>query len=182
MWHALLGDLRRTSISVVEPACGSANDYRFLHRFGIAALLDYVGFDLCVKNVANAAAMFPEIRFEVDNVLRINAPSDAFDYCIVHDLFEHLSPAALEAGIAEVCRVTRRGICVGFFNMSDDPDHVVQRVHDYHRSRLSAGRVEAAFSRYGCAVDVIHIHTFLRQRFGFDQTHNRHAYSLFARF
>src|SRR6266702_7644186 len=32
------------SLSVLEPACGSANDYRFLHACGIAQLVDYAGF------------------------------------------------------------------------------------------------------------------------------------------
>jgi SAM-dependent methyltransferase len=182
VWRRLLGGLRPTGLSVLEPACGSANDYRFLHRFGIAGLIDYVGFDLCEKNIANAAAMFPQTRFEVGNVLRIDAPTKAFDYCIVHDLFEHLSPAALGAGIAEICRVTRRGICVGFFNMSDASEHVVRKIYDYHRNRLSAALVQAAFRRHGCDVEMIPIHSFLQRRFGFGDTHNRHAYTFFVRF
>ncbi len=47
------------SLSVLEPACGSANDYRFLDAYGLARLVDYTGFDLCAKNIENARALFP---------------------------------------------------------------------------------------------------------------------------
>jgi len=181
-WADLLSGVPAAGVSVVEPACGSANDYRFLHAFGLADRIDYLGFDLCEKNVANAIAMFPETRFEPGNVLSIRAPADAFDYCIIHDLFEHLSPAGLEVAIREVCRVTRKGICAGFFNMSDEPEHVVRRVRDYHRSRLSAPRIKAAFACHAATVEIMHIHTLLRGRFDFDGTHNRNAYTLFVRF
>jgi len=49
------GDARAT-VSVLEPACGSANDYRFLHAYGLARLVSYTGFDLCAKNIENACA------------------------------------------------------------------------------------------------------------------------------
>jgi len=182
VWADALSGTPAAGVSVVEPACGSANDYRFLHAFGIAERVDYLGFDLCEKNVANALAMFPDARFEHGNTLCIRAPTDAFEYCIVHDLFEHLSLEGLEVAIREVCRVTRKGICTGFFNMSDEPEHVVRRVRDYHWNRLSAPRIKAAFARNAATVEVRHIHTFLRRRFGFDGTHNRNAYTLFVRF
>src|ERR1019366_10798263 len=78
-------------LSVFEPACGSANDYRFLHAYGLARLVSYMGFDLCAKNIENARALFPGISFAVGNVFEIAAPDKAFDLCFVHDLFEHLS-------------------------------------------------------------------------------------------
>ncbi len=39
---------------MLEAACGSANDYRFLHAFGFAPFLDYAGFDISPKNIDNA--------------------------------------------------------------------------------------------------------------------------------
>jgi len=181
-WADLLSGVPAAGVSVVEPACGSANDCRFLHAFGIAARIDYLGFDLCEKNVANAMAMFPDARFDLGNVLSIRAPANAFDYCIIHDLFEHLSLEGLEIAIREVCRVTRKGICAGFFKMSDEPEHVVRRVRDYHRNRLSARRVRDAFERQASSVDVVRVHSLLQRRFDFDGTHNRNACTLFVRF
>ena len=42
----------------VLAACGSANDYRFLHSCGVADFLDYTGYDLCAKNIQNARGIF----------------------------------------------------------------------------------------------------------------------------
>lgn len=177
IWRELLADEQSQKISVLEPACGSANDYRFLEAFGIGRLIDYTGFDLCSKNVENAAHMFPAARFVVGNVLEIEAKDRVFGYCFVHDLFEHLSVEALEIAIAEICRVTRKSISVGFFNMHEGDEHIVRAVDDYHWNTLSVGETKAIFERQGCAVQAIHIDTFLRSRFGCPDTHNKRAWT-----
>jgi hypothetical protein len=177
IWSEMLADEQPQSICVLEPACGSANDYRFIDTFGIARLLDYTGFDLCEKNIHNARQMFPDTRFDVGNVLEIDAGDNEFDYCFVHDLFEHLSVRATEAAITELCRVTRRGICAGFFNMHDGERHIVRTVSDYHWNTLSVARTKAAFKREASGIQVIHIDAFLRSGFSCPDTHNKGAYT-----
>jgi SAM-dependent methyltransferase len=177
IWREVLACEQPRRISVLEPACGSANDYRFLEAFGLARLLDYTGFDLCEKNIANARGMFPGVRFKVSNVLEIDAADGAFDYCFIHDLFEHLSIAALEVAIAEICRVTQKGICVGFFNMHDGDEHIVETISDYHWNTLSSARTKALFERHCSAVRVNHIDALLRSRFGCADTHNKGAWT-----
>ncbi len=167
--------------TVLEPACGSANDYRFLASYGIARWLDYTGIDLCPKNVQNAHALFPDVRFKLGNVFEIDAPAKAFDWLFVHDLFEHLSPAGLDVAVAEVCRVTSRGLCLGFFNMDEVPEHIVQPFEDYHWSVLSMARMKEQFASYGFATQVLHAGSFLRQRVGCDFTHNPNAYTFLLR-
>ena len=141
--------------AVLEAACGSANDYRFLDAYGIARLVNYTGFDLCAKNIENARALFPGVRFEVGNVFEIAAPDRGFDMCFVHDLFEHLSLAGMEATIKEVCRVTRQGICVGFFNMDEIREHRERPVDEYHWNTLSMVRVKELFARQGFAAQAV---------------------------
>lgn len=181
IWRELLGREHSERISVLEPACGSANDYRFIDSYGIARLTNYAGFDLCEKNICNAEQMFPAIRFEVGNILDIDAPDKVFDYCFVHDLFEHLSIEAMELAVAEVCRVTRLGICIGFFNMHDGDEHIVKRVNDYHWNKLSLARTKALFQQQGASVDAIHIDAFLSSRFGYRSYHNPGAYTFIVR-
>ena len=181
IWREVLEGEQPRRISVLEPACGSANDYRFIEAFGIARLLDYTGFDLCEKNIFNAKQMFPHTRFEVGNALKINAPDNAFDYCFVHDLFEHLSIEAMEVAIAEVCRVTRQDVCVGFFNMYDGDQHVVKNIDDYHWNKLSMSRTKVIFERHASVAEVIHIDTFLTSQFGYGDTHNKGAYTFIIR-
>ena len=177
-WRRTLAPLRPKRLSVVEPACGSANDYRFLHAFGLARCLDYTGFDLCRKNVRNARRLFPAIAFKVGNAFEINAPDKAFEVCFVHDLFEHLSLEGLHAAIAEICRVTRRGICAHFFNMAEIDEHAIRPVDDYHWNTLSMPKVRGFFLRFASAVQVTHIGTFLRWEFQCPETYNPGAYTL----
>ena len=178
IWREVLAGERTPRISVLEPACGSANDYRFIEAFGIANLIDYMGFDLCEKNICNAKQMFSMARFEVGNALEIEAEDKAFDYCFLHDLFEHLSIEAMEAAIVEMCRVTRKDICAGFFNMHEGERHIVRAVDHYHWNKLSVTETKAIFERYASAVQVIHIDAFLASKFGCRDTHNKGAYTL----
>jgi len=168
-------------LSVLEPACGSANDYRFLDAYGLARLVDYTGFDLCAKNIENARALFPGVRFAVGNVFEIAAPDKAYDLCFVHDLFEHLSLEGMQAAVKEVCRVTRQGLCVGFFNMDEVRDHQVRPVDEYHWNLLSMARMKELFAECGFAAQVVRIGAFLRQQMGCEQTHNQNAYTFLLR-
>jgi len=186
IWRELLDNETPQHISVLEPACGSANDYRFIDAYGISRLLDYHGFDLCEKNIRNAKGMFPQACFTVGNVLEIAAPDKTFDYCFVHDLFEHLSIEAMELAISEICRVTRQGICIGFFNMHEADEHIVKTVGSYHWNKLSLARTKALFQKHArrtsggrtAIVDAIRVDTFLRSQLGYPGYHNKNAYTL----
>jgi SAM-dependent methyltransferase len=167
--------------SVLEAACGSANDFRFLARFGMARWLDYTGFDLCEKNIQNARNLFPEARFKIGNVFEIDAPDKSYDFCLFHDLFEHLSLPGLNVALKEVCRVTMRGICAGFFNMDEIPEHLERPYENYHWNTLSMKQIREAFEAHGFAAQVLHIGTFLRYHVGCDETHNENAYTFWLR-
>ena len=77
--------------------------------------------------------------------------------------------------------MTRSGLCVGFFQMDEIPEHVVRPVDDYHCNLLSMARMKALFAAQGFGTQVVHVATFLRQRFGCDQTHNPDAYTFLLR-
>jgi SAM-dependent methyltransferase len=179
-WREALQAVAPSGLSVVEPACGSANDYRFLEAFGLARLIDYSGFDLCEKNIANAQATFPHARFAVGNAFAIASTDRSFDFCVVHDLFEHLSREGTDRALAEVCRVSRQGLCLGLFNAYEGEEHIIRPVDDYHWNTLSVPTVTRFLENHGFTVQVVHIDTFLRWRLSFSQTHNKNAYTLFA--
>jgi len=176
IWAEELAETEPSGLQVLELACGSANDYRFLERFGLARLIEYVGFDLCEKNIRNAKCMYPAVRFEVGNGVEIDAAADCYDVCFVHDLFEHLSVVMMERAIEEVCRVSREQVWVGFFNMYEGDEHIVQFTGRYHWNRLSAELTKRSFERFASSVEVISIHRFLRSNFGCDDTESKNAY------
>lgn len=179
LWAKAMGNATPSPVplQVLEPACGSANDYRFLGQYGLAGLLDYTGFDLCPKNIENARAMFPGTRFETANVFEIPASDAAYDVCFVHDLLEHLSFEGLERAVRELCRVTRRAFCVHFFNMDEVPEHVLRPVENYHWNTLSVSRTRELFASLGFEAQVVHIGAFLLKATGAEDTHNPNAYT-----
>lgn len=184
LWQEALRSMppdHASHLSALEPACGSANEYRFIKSYGITPFIDYAGFDLCEKNVLNARLHFPAARFEAGNVFEINAPNQSFDLCFLHDLLEHLSIAGLHCAIGELCRVTRAAISIGFFQMHEGTDHIVRQVDDYHWNTLSMELVRSLFENQGFEVQVIHIATFLNGKFACEYTHNRDAYTLVMR-
>ena len=180
IWKEMLADEQAGKISVLEPACGSANDYRFIDALGIARFIDYSGFDLCEKNVRNAKGMFPEINFTLGNVVEIEADDNSFDFCFVHDLFEHLSIEAMERAISEICRVAGRGVCIGFFNMYDGKNHIVKPVNIYYWNKLSRDAVVKLLRQKFSKVEIIHIDSFLSSEYNFNDAHNKDAYTLIA--
>ena len=175
VWRTALAREPGRRVSTLEMACGSANDYRYLDVFGIARFLDYVGIDLCQKNVLNAREMFPDVPFRTGNAMEIDAADGEFDLCIVQDLLEHLSVEAMERAVSELCRVTRRRLCIGFFNMHDREEHIVRPVDDYYCNELSLERTRAVFEQHGCAVEAVRVGAFLESRFGCGETHNAAA-------
>ena len=126
-WDAALVDRQTASISVLEFACGSANDYRTLAESGLARFLDYRGIDLTAKNIGNARRRFPGVDFEVGDVTNLTYPDDSFDFVIASDLFEHLSIDGAGRALDQASRLARRALVLTFFSMGDIPEHVVRR-------------------------------------------------------
>jgi SAM-dependent methyltransferase len=179
LWWSALKCLRDVAIRkpVLEAACGSANDYRWLDAYGFARHIDYAGFDLCAANIENACQLFPGVPFAVGNVFQIPSNDRAYDLCFTHDLFEHLSPEGIEVAAAELCRVTRWGLSIGFFNMEDRESHQIEPYEDYHWNKLSAGQMKDCFEQHGFLVRMIHIGTFFREQTGCDAAHNPNAWT-----
>ncbi len=167
-------------LSALEPACGSANDYRFLASFGLAGGMDYTGVDIAAKNVRNALEMFPDADFRVGSAMALDADDDAFDLLFVHDLFEHLSVEAMRAALAECARVTREAMLLHFFQMHDDAEHLVRPVDEYHWNRLSLPRIRELLAGLGWRGEAVRVADFLGDRVGCEDHHNPHAWTLLA--
>lgn len=175
-WRERLAQVEPTGWELLEPACGSANDYRALEICGLARLFRYRGVDLSAKNIANAWALFPQARFEVGNVFRLPVGDCGCELLFVHDLFEHLSPAGLERALAEVCRVTARAMCLGFFNMQEGEPTAFRPVEEYYWNTLGAEEIRERIADRGFRVQVISLAAFLREAFGCGDFHNPRGY------
>jgi len=180
IWRHRLTGIHPSEISIVEPACGSANDFRCLHSFGFSPYLRYTGFDIAPKNIQNAIDRFPDIDFRIGDVLASDLEDDSFEFCFVHDLFEHLSPAALTKAIEEVLRITRRQVWLHFFNVADVPEHRFERRGDYHWNLLSLRELVNTVGARARDVEVVRITDLAQIKFGFTGYYNQGACTLIA--
>jgi len=178
LWRAELAARSRAPLSVLEPACGSANEYRFLAAYGLDRFLKYTGFDISEKSIANARRRFPDADFRPGNVLDVDIEDDAYDLVFVHDLFEHLSERALVTALREILRVTRGQARLSFFNLADVPEHRFQETGDYHRNTLSLPRTVELASQFAQGVAVIRISDLVNERLGCTDYYNREAATL----
>jgi ubiquinone/menaquinone biosynthesis C-methylase UbiE len=176
-WRDALADRQASKISVLEYACGSANDYRTFADYGIARFLDYTGVDITETNIRNARQMFPDVNFRAGSVLSLPEADDSVDFVIGFDIMEHLSLKAMDHAMDEAIRICRRGLHFAYFMMEEIPDHVEHPVRNYHRNQISAPRTREQLADRFDTVNLINIPDLLREEY--DCPHGlAHRYSL----
>ena len=180
IWRRELQDLSHGGYSLLEPACGSANDFRYLASFGLANFVRYTGIDIAPKNIANAIRRFPDVDFRVGDLLDNAIADEAFDFSFVHDLFEHLSVGAMQRAVEELLRVTRRETWLHFFNAANVSAHEVRPVGAYYWNTLSIGKLVGIIERSASRVEVISMAELGRAKFGFGHYYNPGAYTIIA--
>jgi ubiquinone/menaquinone biosynthesis C-methylase UbiE len=179
-WRDTLAARSAAPTSVLEFACGSANDYRTLASYGIARFVDYTGVDLSEKNISNAKKRFPAVNFEVGSILDLSYDDGSFDYVLAFDIFEHLSLSTMEQAMSEAMRLARKGLVLAFFIMIDAPEHNQRPKGRYHWNELSASKIEEKLREAFSDVQVTHIPSFLEQNFDYGRYYNKKAYTIIA--
>jgi SAM-dependent methyltransferase len=177
IWNEEFSQRSGGTISVLEVACGSANDYRFLHRSGLARFLSYTGIDIARRNIANAKRRFPGVDFRVQSILSTEWPDSSYDYVFCHDLIEHLSPAAMERAFGEMLRIARNEVLLHFFNGKWAGEHEIIPVRTYYRNRLSMEKITASFEHQDARVTCLSMAQWLPQKIGSPGYHNPNAFS-----
>ncbi len=181
-WSQTLKPFKEASnkkIKVLEVACGSANDYRFLHAYGIAEFIDYTGIDITEMNIYNAEKMFPPIDFRVGNALDIDASDGEFEYVLVSDLLEHLSMEGLEKAVNEICRVSSSKLIVHFFSMQDIAEHKLNPIRNYHWNWLSLTKTRQLFENWSNVTDIICVKDFWKNIYGYSEYYNKNSHTFF---
>lgn len=178
IWSEQLAPPPDATLSVLEVACGSANDHRFLHRSGLARLFRYTGIDIAAKNIANATKHFPEADFRVGSILTTAFPDSSYDCVFCHDLIEHLSLGATERALEEMFRIAKHEVILHFFNAKWSGAHEVVPIRRYYRNRVSMEMVTTFFERGGARVTCLEIARWLREKIGTCGYHNANAFSL----
>jgi SAM-dependent methyltransferase len=178
IWSQQLPQTSGPSISVLEAACGSANDYRFLCQCGVARALRYTGIDIAARNIANARSRYPQADFRLQSILATDLPDGSFDCLFCHDLIEHLSFAAMERALGEMFRIARSDVILHLFNGKWSGAHEVVPVDSYYRNRLSMEKIVAFLERLGGHVTCLEMTQWLREKVGAPGYHNPNAFSI----
>jgi SAM-dependent methyltransferase len=179
-WRTALAGREAAPLSVLEFACGSANDYRAFDDYGIARFLDYTGIDLNDTNIDNAKRSFPDINFRVDSILSLPEADHSIDYVIGFDILEHLSPAAKRTAMDAAVRICRRGVHFAFFRMDEIPDDILKPVRKYHINTLSAPRMRDYMNERFGSTYLVNILALLKRDFGAEHSYNGRAFTLTA--
>lgn len=178
-WRDALASREATTpLTVLEFACGSANDYRAFADYGIARFLDYTGVDLNETNVANARKFFPDVNFRVGSILALPEADRSVDYVIGFDIMEHLSLPAMQQATDSAARICRRGLYFAFFKMNEVAEHENNPRGNYHFNLLSAPQVREDMAGKFASVQLIRISEMLSETLGYDHSYNPRAYSL----
>jgi len=167
IWKSQICGLSAEPIEVLEVACGSGNDYKAIHEFGLTTFINYSGFDICWKNIHNARDRFPEAGFFEASILNSGLPDDSFDYVFLHDVLGHLSPEGFQVAVSEIMRITRVEAWLHCFNVADIDQHEIHPFQTYFRNRLSIPRVIETVERSGAEVRVVPISGMLERKLGY---------------
>lgn len=178
IWSEQFSQPSDATISVLEAACGSANDYRFLHQCGLAPSLRYTGIDIAARNITNARRHDPNADFRVQSILETGFPDSVYDWVFCHDLIEHLSPGAMERALAEMFRIARNVVVLHFFNAKASGEHEIVPVRRYFRSQVSVEKTAKFFEHLGAWVTCLEMAKWLREKIGASGYHNPNAFSL----
>lgn len=179
-WRETLADEQAEPISILEMACGSANDYRAFVDYGLARFIDYTGIDITARNIGNARRRFPGVAFEVGDAAALRFADRSFDWVLESDMMEHLSIADMERAVGEAKRLARRGLVLNRFRMSEEPEHLVNEKRTYFWNTLSRPRFEALLRPEYTLSSVIPIGRFLEERYGFTGYYAPMAYTFIA--
>jgi ubiquinone/menaquinone biosynthesis C-methylase UbiE len=179
-WREILGSRSAPPVTVLEFACGSANDYRAFADYGVARFLDYTGVDLNDNNIANARRRHPDVNFQVGSVLSLPFEDRSFEFVLAFDIFEHLSLAAMDQALTEAMRLARDGLVLSFFSMVDAPRHKERPKRSYFWNDVSARKVAERLREQFSDVRVTHIPSYLRSEFGYTRSYNKKGYTIIA--
>jgi len=181
IWSRALADIKPAGERMLEVGCGSANDYRFWDRYGIARLIDYTGIDVCATNVSNAQTRFPNARFRLGDACSIDEADGTFKVVFCFDLLEHLSEQAIGAAMSEFERLSQDEIWISTFNAGPFANHQIRPVDGYHWNTLSLCELSQHLNDAGFAPEIVSVSAELERRFCGYHHYNQNAYILIGR-
>lgn len=107
---------------VLDLGCAAGAVSHFLSGLGC----ETIGVDAEPLAVDRARELFPELQFQLANVVRLPFEDGAFDKAVAADLVEHLDDDTFRAMLRETRRVLRPGGTLSIY--TPNPKHPIERL------------------------------------------------------
>ena len=133
-WDALLWLEHFKPKTVLDIGCGLG------HRVGAIQWNDpsvsVEGCDISTEGIKKAKKMYPECKFKVSDILKLDYEDNFADLIICYDVFEHLEPQEAVDAIGELCRVSKKWVLASICYNTDpnyplDPTHKTCKTRDW---------------------------------------------------
>lgn len=143
---------------VLDLGCAAGAISHFLSTLGCRT----VGVDAEPRAIERARELFPDLQFQLANVVRLPFEGASFDKAVAADLVEHLDDRTLAAMLSETRRVLRPGGTLSIY--TPNPKHPIERLksrnlilaeNPTHIGLRTATELEAALRRAGYEVDFV---------------------------
>ena len=107
---------------VLDLGCAAGAISHFLSELGC----ETVGVDAEPLALEKARGLFPDLQFQLANVVRLPFEDASFDKAVAADLVEHLDDETLRAMLRETRRVLRPGGTLSIY--TPNPRHPIERL------------------------------------------------------
>ena len=107
---------------VLDLGCAAGAISHFLSGLGC----ETVGIDAEPLALEKARALFPELQFQLANVIRLPFEDASFDKAVAADLVEHLDDESFRSMLRETRRVLRPGGTLSIY--TPNPRHPIERL------------------------------------------------------
>ena len=143
---------------VLDLGCAAGAVSHFLSGLGC----ETVGVDAEPLAIDKARELFPDLQFQLANVVRLPFEEATFDKAVAADLVEHLDDGSFAAMLRETRRVLRPGGTLSIY--TPNPKHPIERLksrnlilaeNPTHIGLRTATQLEAMLRRARFSVDVV---------------------------
>lgn len=129
-------NLTGKNIKVLNVGFGSGNLERLV--YGNKNISSWDGVDISQKSVVHAKKVFPKYNFKLGRTDKLDYKDKTFDYCIILEVLEHISPYKILTSLKEANRVLKvGGTLIISVPLNEDLEQMIEdKVNFYQHVRI----------------------------------------------
>lgn len=152
--HLISKNLTGENIKVLNVGFGSGNLERLV--YGKKNISSWDGVDISQKSVIHARKIFPKYNFKLGRADSLKYKNETFDYLLILEVLEHVSPYKILASLKEANRVLKMGgTLIVSVPLNEDLEQMIkdrlnlyQHVRQYTKELIKAELKISGFEPY----------------------------------